>query len=197
MVAVGLAGVAVVGLWRSQSTPALAPGSEAGPAFGARQVVDPDPDPGSGTGGFVWRQDAPDAWVAWTVRNDGAHDVTLTSAIQYLGPNVMPHESLSFLVEPAPGGTPPGLDGTTPSGLLDHVTVAPGSEGVLVLHVFYPAQCLATSSTGTGTTYQFRDVMVDASVLGRTTTLDVALANRLDVPTAPGGVCPVEAFGGR
>lgn len=189
--------VVLVALWWSQSTPQLVEGSQVGPDHGSEQVSDTDAfaEPGA----LIWRQTAPEAWAAWSVRNDGRYAVTLSQAPPTAaGPNVMPRRTLRFLAARPDGGSPEGLSGAAPTGLVDSLTIGPGEEGFLVAEVFFPEQCLAVhvSSTQPVMTYEWRVATVDARVLGRTTAIDVPLPNRFDTPTLE-GACPLEAFGGR
>lgn len=189
--------VLVAGLWWSQSTPQLVEGSQIGPDHGSEQVADTDPF--AAPDALIWRQTSAEAWAAWSVRNDGRYAVTLSQAPPAApGPNVMPRRTVRFLAARPDGGSPEGLSGATPSGLVDSLTIEPGAEGFLVAEVFFPAQCLAVhvSSTRAVMTYEWRVATVDARVLGRTTAIDVPLPNRFDTPTLQ-SACPLEAFGGR
>ena len=185
----------LVALWWNQSKPYVVQGSTVGPSGGT--VVVDDPDPFATTPQF-WRQTQPEAWAAWSVRNDGRYAVTLMQEPAPSYPNAMPRQSVRFLPGRADGGSPDGLFGTTPTGLQDSVMIEPGQEGYVVAEVFYPASCLLTdpAAVATGTTYGWESVRVDARVLGRTTTLTLPLPQKLETPTQP-GVCPLEAFGGR
>ena len=184
------------GLWWSQSSPALVAGSTVGPSGGTQVVADTDPLAPSGA--EIWRQTSPRAWAAWSVRNEGRYAVTLTSAVATNADTFMPRLHLRFLAAPPQGGTPDGLAGATPTGLVDSLTIAPGEEGYLVADVYFPAQCLAGAAPSLQdvATYGWTTAGIDARVLGRTTTLVVPLPRRIETP-ALAGTCPLEAFGGQ
>lgn len=189
--------VVAAALWWTQSAPQVVGGSEVGPSGGAERVAvtDPSADPDV----EVYRQTRSEAWTAWSVRNDGRYAVTLTAgAPTNPGPNVMPRTTVHFLPSrPEGAGTPDGLMGATPVGLQDSVTIQPGEEGYVIGEVFFPAQCLSLGSDAPqGPTYTWMTTPVDARVLGRTSTLVLALPRRIATPTQP-GTCPLEAFGGR
>lgn len=187
---------AVLAVWWTQSIPDLAEGSQTGPNRGSEQVADTDPS--AAPDAQRWRQTSPEAWVAWSVFNDGRYAVTLTSAVPSADGTGLPRRTLRFLPADPHGGTPQGLSGATPTGLVDSITIEPGQEGFFVVESFFPAECLASNATSTQniSTYYWTAVAVDARVLGRTTTVDAPMPQPFDTPAFT-GVCPLAAFGGR
>ncbi|MFN8146914.1 MAG: hypothetical protein U0R76_05530 [Candidatus Nanopelagicales bacterium] len=187
---------AVLAVWWTQSTPNLAEGSQTGPNRGSEIV--PDNDPFAARDELRWRQTAPEAWVAWSVWNEGRYAVTLTSAVPSADGTGLPRRTLRFLPADPRGGTPQGLSGATPTGLVDAITIEPGREAFFVVESFFPAECLAANATSTQniSMYSWSAVAVDARVLGRTTTVDVPMPRRFETPTLE-GLCPLTAFGGR
>ena len=177
----------------ARSTPQVVPGSVIAAGHGVKELSD-------GVDVTRWEQTAGHSWVAWTVRNDGASTVTLTSLGDWNPlPNAMPRLESGFLPNPLPyGGTPPQLEaaGAKVSDLQRSISVEPGQEVYVVAEVFYPDECFfGGTNTAAGPRYSLGSVPVDARVLGRTTSLALPLPYPVDTPTRA-GTCDEAFFAG-
>jgi hypothetical protein len=194
ILAVALAVAAVWG-YVARSTPHVVLGSTILGGHGVKELTD-------GVEVTRWQQTSGQAWVAWTVRNDGADAVILTAAGDpNLGPNVMPRLTSGFLAQLFPyGGTPPQLDasaGPTVTDLQQSVSVEPGDEVYVVAEVYYPDSCLLRgAAVAAGGRYTIDGVGADARVLGRTTRVELPLPRPLETPIRS-GACDEALFAGR
>jgi hypothetical protein len=183
--------LAVVGLvlgFLAVTRPIILPGSVITAGHGITPLTD-------GLETTRWVQTTQRAFVSFTVRNAGDRTVTLTSALDpQPGPNAMPRQSLGFLADVPPyGGVPPTLETADPSGLLTSIVVEPGAEVYVVLKVYFP--CIAPlSDLARSTRYQVGGVPVTATVLGRSTALDIPLPYQLEVPRDSQRECTAELF---
>jgi hypothetical protein len=183
--------LAVVGLvlvFLGVSRPTILPGSIITAGHGITELTD-------GLETTRWVQTAQRAYVSFTVRNAGDRTVTLTSALDpQPGPNAMPRQSLGFLADLAPnGGMPPTLETADPTGLLTSIAVEPGAEVYVVLKVYFP--CIAPlSDLAKSMRYGVGDVPVTATVLGRSTAVDIPLPYPLEVPRDNQHECTAELF---
>ncbi len=183
--------LAVVGLvlgFLSASRPTITSGTIITPGHGITELTD-------GVETTRWVQTAQRAFVSFTVRNAGDRTVTLTSALDPLrGPDAMPRQSLGFLADiPPNGGMPPTLETADPAGLLSSIAVEPGAEVYVVLKVYFP--CVAPlSELAKSARYGIGDVPVTASVLGRSTALDIPLPYPLEIPRDSSRECTAELF---
>ena len=186
-----VAALAAVGLvlgFLSVSRPTIASGSIITAGHGITALTD-------GLETTRWVQTAQRAYVSFSVRNAGDRTVTLTSALDPLpGPNAMPRQSLGFLADLAPyGGMPPTLETADPTGLLTSIAVEPGAEVYVVLKVYFP--CVAPlSDLGKSMRHIVSGVPVTATVLGRSTPVDIPLPYPLEVPRDNQHECTAALF---
>lgn len=179
------------GGWFALSRPAIEPGSTVGATYGARSV--------DGTGGPLWQQTEDRAGTYFSVRNVGHVPVTLSFGPAEQGPQGLqvpqvPHVDVRFLRADPRGGTAGFEQWPRVPGASHTLRIPSGTEGFVIVHVVYPASCLAHPTGDEGMTVANQQfAVVHARSLGRSSTIEIPLPRPITTPTTGNG-CDSTSF---
>ena len=178
------------------STPVIVKGSTSAGPYEARWLPDKS-EPLSQLYDHALLQTGPDAWIIWSVRNDGKAAVTLHQpACQPTGcagaaglPKVYfalgydQYGNFNF-----PYYTDQGelQVAALSKHLLPSITIPAGEEGIVIAHFYFPSRCVASQDEirgGSGLGSQSLEYLsLPASSLGRPSTINVPLNERFIRP---------------